>query len=96
MRAAGARAPPREPCAASASQVVREQKNKEYQERKAAKQAEYDAWKKLQEEEEAKRDPWEARPRAPPAPAPTRARPRPPPPPLPRSLPPRPSTRAPP
>jgi len=37
----------------------RDRKQKEYLERKAAKQAEWDAWKKLQEEEEAKRDPWE-------------------------------------
>lgn len=39
--------------------VVREQKNKEYNERKAAKQAEWDEYKKLLEAEEAKRDPWE-------------------------------------
>ncbi len=37
----------------------RDQKQKEYLERKAARQAEIDAWKKLQEEMEAKRDPWE-------------------------------------
>jgi len=37
----------------------RDRKQKEYLEHKAAKQAEWDAWKKLQEEEEAKRDPWE-------------------------------------
>ena len=40
-------------------QEDRDRKQKEYLERKAAKQAEWDAWKKLQEEEEAKRDPWE-------------------------------------
>jgi hypothetical protein len=44
---------------ARACQVVREQKNKEYNERKAAKQAEWDVYKKQLEEEEAKRDPWE-------------------------------------
>merc|ERR1740139_1880259 len=38
--------------------VIREQKNKEYNERKALKQAEWDTYKK-QLEEEAKRDPWE-------------------------------------
>ena len=38
---------------------MREQKNKEYNERKAAKQAEWDEYKKLLEAEEAKRDPWE-------------------------------------
>ena len=51
--------PPRTAAPARAWQVVREQKNKEYNERKAAKQAEWDVYKKQLEEEEAKRDPWE-------------------------------------
>ena len=37
----------------------KEVKEKEWKERKAAKQAEYEAAKKAYEEEEAKRDPWE-------------------------------------
>ena len=60
--------------------MVRERKQG-YQERKAARQAEYDAWKKLQEEEEAKRDRGRRAPA--PAPAPARARVRAPPPPAP-------------
>ena len=39
--------------------IVRDQKKKEWEERQAARKAEYEEQKRLYDEEEAKRDPWE-------------------------------------